>query len=170
MSEWIQLGQTTGVAVMVLVAIGLSLRSVGKLTLRKLLGNPDAAPPVPGYLDKFFENEHQKTVNQKEFTDTIQEHIERQSSSLESICKVLTVHDEFGMKRSETLDHLVKLHTDPNLPNSTAKAIDDIKRLREVALATAHLGRQIASKQGQDWAADVSQHCEDIVRKLQQTV
>lgn len=162
MGEWTQLINTTGVAVAVLVALGLAFWRLGKLVARKLFGNPDANPPVPGAVDVYL-------AQQKGFFDSMTTHTtrqqdlcERHAEALGTIAQVLDRHDVAANHRTECVDTLMQIHTDPTVPHSTAQAIQRIEQLHAAALETCKVGREVLDLPSGERAAAICRHCDAI--------
>ena len=168
MGEWAQLANTTGVALMVLAAVGMAMYRLGVLISRRVFGDPKANPPIKGWVDAWMDN-------QKDFHDRLTSHTERQqelcerhATAIDTIAGVLTTHDGLANHRTETLDELMKQHTDKNIPDSPAAAIDSIQRLRQAALATCVMGRELANGDREDMANRICSHCDAMEKILKE--
>ena len=163
MGEWAQLANTTGVAVAVLAAVGFALWRLGKVITHKIFGNPDINPPVPGVIDTYL-------GQQKDFFDTLKVHstiqqelCAKHANALDTISVVLTTHDGFAMHRTEAIDSLVLQHTDPTIGGSTAEAIVTVEQMRQAALATCVMCRDLDHGDDQN---KVQVHCDAIEKIL----
>jgi len=166
MGEWAQLANTTGVALAVLAAVGVAIWRLGKLLSHKFLGNPDSNPPQAGLIDVYL-------GQQNRFFQTIEGHTahqqtlcERHASALEMISTTLLAHDGLSVGRYQAIDELVKNHTDPTIPNSTAKAIVTVEAMRKAALQTCSMCRELDHGDNQN---KVQVHCDAIERILKGT-
>jgi len=168
MNEWLQLANTTGVALAVLAAVGIALYKFGKLVTVKALGDEKHE----GWLERMGK---EWTTNQKDFFDSLKQHntsqhvlCERHAESLESISALLMSHDQTAKNRDEAIRRLLTLHEDKTIPHSTAEAIETVRKLRHAALATCTLGRDLANGPTDQIASTVCRHCDAIEQILKE--
>ena len=168
MGEWAQLANTTGVALMVLAAVGFAIWRLGSAVSKRIFGTPDTNPPVKGWVDRWLENQEEFHDRLTSHTERQQELCERHATAIDTIAGVLTTHDGLANHRTEALDDLVKQHTDPTIPDSPAAAIDSIQRLRQAALATCVMGRELANGDREDMANRICSHCDAMEEILKE--
>ena len=164
MSEWVQLVNTAGVAVAVLVAVGFAIWRAFVFIGKKAFGDDSKNPPVKGFVNAWLEN-------QKEFHKSLQSHSERQiqlcdrhATSLETISGLLGTHDTYAKVRTTGIANLEALHTDARIPGSTAEAIVHVGQLRKAARAACLGCREAAASKPENVRDVILKHCDDIER------